>query len=313
MNPKVVVFKKFINKNFPLDFNIPNWHFIDFDDPERETADAYFQININKYKNSTADEYDFIEKSKKPKIVFESNIFRKGTEQFYLNHLVTENLDKKYHRLGFDHFLRQGKFNNHNSPPDRWNHIKKLQGLEVKDWRTSGKHILLVLQKAGDSTLNKMYEDYGTYYNWIENTINEIRKHTDRPIILRPHKLRAKVPLAPFLSEDNKVYLSTSFDNRSRYEGGKSLEEDFKDAWAVVGYNSNSLVESTLEGIPTFPLSDESVVWDISNKNKLEKIENPFVNIDRTQWCYDAGYMLWNYEEINNGVAWEHLKGVYFK
>ena len=158
-----------------------------------------------------------------------------------------------------------------------------------------------------------MYEDYGTYYNWIEYAINEIRKHTDRPIILRPHKLRAKVPLSPFLSEDNKVYLSTSFDNRSRYEGGKSLEEDFKDAWAVVGYNSNSLVESTLEGIPTFPLSEESVVWDVSNKNKLENIEKPFIDIDRTQWCYDAGYMLWSLEEINNGIAWEHLKGVYFK
>jgi len=93
----------------------------------------------------------------------------------------------------------------------------------------------------------------------------------------------------------------------------KSLEEDFKDAWAVVGYNSNSLVESTLEGIPTFPLSEESVVWDVSNKNKLENIEKPFIDIDRTQWCYDAGYMLWSLEEINNGIAWEHLKGVYFK
>jgi hypothetical protein len=102
------------------------------------------------------------------------------------------------------------------------------------------------------------------------------------------------------------------FKNRNKIEGGKSLEEDFNNAWAVVGYNTNALVESTLEGIPTFPLSDESVVWNISNQNKLENIENPNVNIDRTQWCYDAGYMLWTKEEISNGTAWEHLKGVYF-
>ena len=62
MNPKVIVFNKFIKKDMPFNFSVPNWHFIDFDDPERETADAYFQININKYKTSTAEEYEFIEK-----------------------------------------------------------------------------------------------------------------------------------------------------------------------------------------------------------------------------------------------------------
>ena len=36
--------------------------------------------------------------------------------------------------------------------------------------------------------------------------------------------------------------------------GGNELYADFKDAWAVVGFNSNALTESVCEGIPTFSM-----------------------------------------------------------
>jgi len=303
--PRVIGFKGFINRYFPVDFKIPNWHLIDYDDPLKESADAFFQINVKKSKTKAAPEYDYITQANKPTLVCESTPFRK-------NILPVGDLENHYYRLGWGHFLRQGNFNNKNSPPDRWNRIKKLQKLEVKDWRLRGEHILLLLQKGGDSTLNKMYADYGTYYNWIDETITNIRKYTDRPIVIRPHVHKAKVPFKQFVSKENKVSISEVFHQRNKMEGGESLEHDLKNAWAVVGYNSNALVESTFEGIPSFPLSDESIVWDISNQNKLENIENPNINIDRTQWCHDAGYMIWNSNELNNGVAWEHLKGVYF-
>ena len=73
--------------------------------------------------------------------------------------------------------------------------------------------------------------------------------------------------------------------------------------------NANSLVESTLAGIISFALSDESVVWDT---NRIENLENPNLDIDRTQWLYNAGYMIWTAKEMNEGVAWDHLKGVYY-
>lgn len=309
MNPRVVAFKGYINRYFPVNFEIPNWHLVDFDDPIKDTADAYFQINIKKTKTKAEPEYDYIKKSGKPFLVCESNMFRTNVES------TLGNPDTTFKRLGWNHFLRQGNFNNKNSPPDRWNNIKKVQKLEVKDWKSEkelGDSILLILQKGGDSTLNSMYTKYGNYYNWIDETINKIRQHTDRPIIIRPHVHKAKVPFRQFESKENKVSISEVFENRTRYEGGESLQHDFMKTWAVVGYTSNTMVESTLAGIPTFPLSDESIVWDISNKNKLENIENPTSDIDRTQWCYNAGYMLWSTNEVNKGIAWEHLKDVYF-
>ena len=104
--------------------------------------------------------------------------------------------------------------------------------------------------------------------------------------------------------------MSKTWNKRTVYEGGVGLQEEFNNAYAVVAYNSNVLIESTCDGIPTFPMSNESVVWDISNR--IENLENPNLDIDRSQWLYDAGYMIWNMNEINNGTAWNHLKGVYF-
>lgn len=300
-NPCVVAFKG-INF-FGIDFKLSNWHLVDFSDPIKDRADAFFQINVIKRKTIQSLEYKYIIDSKKPVLVCESNLFRKNS------YPITD--ERCYFRLGWGHFLRNGNFNNLNSPSDRWNQIKKVQNLVIKDWKNDGDYILLVLQKPGDSTLNSLYEKFGTYENWIDFTIKKIRKYTDRKILIRPHLHTAKLNYMQFVSKFKNVEISTIFKNRTKLEGGLSLEHDFKDAWAVVGYNSNCLVESTLEGIPTFPMSEESVVWDISNQN-IKDIESPKKNIDRTQWCYDAAYMIWTKKEIANGTAWNHLKGVYF-
>ena len=90
--------------------------------------------------------------------------------------------------------------------------------------------------------------------------------------------------------------------------GGDELYADFKDAWAVVGFNSNALTESVCEGIPTFSMCPSSMAWECSNKT-LKLIEQPMM-FDRQQWLNNLGYCQWNETECINGLPWEHLKGV---
>jgi hypothetical protein len=298
---KVVAFNGLINRFFQVDFKIPDWNILDFNDPEKYDADCYFQVNVEKAKTKGMPEYTFIKDSGKPVLVLESNLFRK-------NSYSVDYPDKCYYRLGWGHFLRSGNFNNANSPPDRWNHIQKLQNIEIKPWRQTEGHVLLCLQKPGDSTLNSLYEKYNTYEDWISYAIEQIKLYTDAPIMIRPHLKSTKLNFHKFIGKN--ILLSDTWNQRTVYEGGAGLQTDFNNACAVVGYNSNVLVESTCEGIPTFPLSDESVVWDISNR--IEHLANPKLDIDRTQWLYDAAYMIWNMNELNDGTAWNHLKGVYF-
>ena len=55
--------------------------------------------------------------------------------------------------------------------------------LEVKDWH-EGDYVLLTGQVPWDSTVQ-----YVNYRDWVYNKIAEIRQHTDRPIVWRPHPL----------------------------------------------------------------------------------------------------------------------------
>ena len=146
MTLRVYSFKIFQNNYFPLNFQFEGFDIIDYFDERKYEADCFFQVNVKKDKTKNVVEYDFIKESKKPFLVCESNIFRK-------NSYLTKNNDYNFYRLGWNHFLRQGNFNNKNSPPDRWNKIKKIQNIEIKDWRKKNNNILLCLQKAGDSTL----------------------------------------------------------------------------------------------------------------------------------------------------------------
>lgn len=300
---KVVGFKNNLNKHFTEGILPNDWKVVDIDSEEKTEADCFFQLNIKKKKSKSSIEFDFIKNTKKPYLVIESTPFRKNSFPITIP-------EKFYYRIGWNHFLRSGNFNNKNSPSDRWNYIKKIQNIEIKDWRNSNSSILLCLQKPGDSSLNSLYDHFNTYEEWIAHAISLIRKYSDRPIIIRPHlKGSKKINFDKFLSKD--ITLSQTWDQRTIYEGGSGLEDDFKKSYAVVAYNSNVLVESTCEGIPTFPLSEESIVWDISNR--IENLENPNLTIDRAQWLYDAAYMIWSIPEIQTGKAWDHLKGVYFK
>lgn len=303
---KLVTLKSVIEEYFSDPVNIPEWKIVDsLDDPEFQDADAFFQINVPKITKSNhkmRDYFEFFLSQKKPILVCESSPFRKNLTHVDRNSAIM-------FRLGWDHYLRQGKFNNKNSPSDRWEKIKEQQNIKIKDWtlKKDG-YILLCLQKPNDSSLNSLYENYENYNKWIEDTVKLIRQYTDKPIKIRPH-LKAKSINFKHLLNDT-ITQSTVWKNRNIYEGGKSLEEDLKDAYCVVAYNSNVLVESVCNGIPSIALSDESIAWDVTNR--IENIEQLNLNIDRTQWLYDISYMVWSQDEILNGKAWNHLKGVYF-
>ena len=101
----------------------------------------------------------------KPLIVIETPL---------LGRTITDKHD--YHRVGLNHFMRGlTDFKNENSPSDRF---EKL-GLKIKPWRKKGDHVLIVGQNMNDASL------FGIDFSlWVKNTIQHLRRHTDRPIVL---------------------------------------------------------------------------------------------------------------------------------
>lgn len=284
---------------------LPNFKVVPWDNKEAiNNADIFVQANImeNKHKH-LREKYQYIKDSGKPFIVVESAIFRKN--------LAFPPGPATYHRYSWwSYFRDEGNYNNENCPDDRWLQIKKEQKIEIKDWKTTGEYVLLILQRPGDSSLKNLLAKYGTYSNFLTSTINDIRKHTDRKIVVRLHPMRqpAQLEIINSVNLPNIEISKNNFGN-SPFEGGSGLYEDFKGAKVVVGFNSNALTESICEGIPTFSLCPSSMAWECSNTD-LTYLENPKY-FERNQWLYNLGYCQWREDEIHRGDPWFHLMKIY--
>jgi len=278
-------------------------------DPIIQDADYFLQTNLIKPKIAQSPQrreaYNYILNSKKPFLVLESPVFRRFPEL-------------KYTRLGWwSYKWNDGIFGNENSPSDRWNKFSKESGIVLKDWHSPGDSILIMCQKEGDSSLINLYSKYNSYYDWVEDIILQIRKYSDRPIIIRPHprNYSAGKKLASKLVKKNKnikVSENVLVSNKKNFDyQGDGLEQDFAQAHCVITYNSLSGVESVSDGIPTFALDGGSMVSPVTH-NDLSQIENLDYEIDRTQWCNDVAYTHWTTKENRTGESWAHLKPLMF-
>lgn len=301
MKDLLVVGIKELYRNHPIP-DLPNFKIVPWADQETiQAADIYIQNNILEQKRKKVKPYyQFIRDSSKPYIVTESAVFRRNMVQ-------PPNL-MSYHRYSWTSYFRdEGNYYNQNSPSDRWLRIQKEQNIEIKDWKQTGEYVLLILQRPGDSSLKNLLAKYKTYENFLTSVIADIQKNTDRKIRIRLHPLRQDRQLAIINDLDLKdIEISPNLHGAGLLEGGDGLYEDFKNAYCVVGFNSNALTESICEGIPTFSLCPSSMAWECSNK-ELTHLEN-LTYFDRTQWLYNLGYCQWREDEIARGDPWFHLK-----
>lgn len=284
-------------RNHPIP-NLPNFKIVPWEDQDTiQSADIYIQNNIISQKRKKFKKYyQFILDSNKPFIVTESAVFRRN--------MVQPPNPMAYHRYSWtSYFQNEGNYCNQNSPPDRWLRIKEEQNIEIKPWRKTGKYILVILQRPGDSSLKNLIKQHKSYEGFVKYTLDEIKKYTRKPIRVRMHPLRQEQQLEILKNFD--VDISDNTHGSELLEGGDGLYADFADAHAVVGFNSNALTESICEGIPTFSMCASSLAWQCSNKT-LKLLEQP-MTFSRQQWLNNLGYCQWREDEISNGDPWFHL------
>jgi hypothetical protein len=266
-----------------------------------DSADILLQTNIRggKKERKLGKIYQYVIDSNKPFICVESAVFRRN--------MPTPPNPKAYHRWSWTSYFRDdGDYCNQNSPSDRWLQIQKDQNIEIKDWRTTGKYILVILQRPGDTSLQKLITRHGSYEKFLSYTITEIRKNTNKPIMIRLHPSRKEDQLEIIESlKLQNIEISATPSESGSLSGGEGLYKDFADAWVVVGFNSNALTESVCEGIPTFSMCPSSMAWDVSNKS-LQYLDNPVV-FERQQWLNNLGYCQWREDECEQGLPLSHL------
>jgi hypothetical protein len=230
------------------------------------------------------DAVNLQKKNNKRSLIVDSNLFL----------YVDKSNPLHYLRYSFDGvFPTTGFYFDKDIDSTRWQKISKDLNLKLKPWRSNGSHILICLQRNGGWSMQGLNS-----LNWLDQTINSIRKYSNRPIIVRAHPGDKKTKGIIKIKHKN-VFLSTK----------EKLTDDLIGAWATVVYNSSPSVASAIEGVPVFltdPQPKNSQSFDIANTD-ISNIESPTL-LDRQQWVEKLSMCHWKFEELKSGEAWNFFK-----
>lgn len=153
-------------------------------------------------------------------------------------------------------------------------------GVQIKDWRKSGNHILIC--PPLNISLRIVFGQ--SAFEWLTNTVMTLVKHSDRPIVIR-----AKAQW-----------------HKAKRTHKRPLSEDLRGAWAVVTSHSTATIEALQEGIPVF--CTHPCVSRSMGHTDLTKIEAPLYPDDRERWLSVIAQNQWTLSEIRKGTAWDYLR-----
>jgi lipopolysaccharide biosynthesis glycosyltransferase len=185
---------------------------------------------------------------------------------------------KNWHRVTKNNLQYCGELRD--VPADRY---IKAHGY-TKKFTPGGK---ILLCPPSDKAMSFYGEDLDT---WMETTLAEIKKYTDREIVVRLKKSRKE-----------RVYEDTI---------QQALQDDVH---CLVTYNSIAAIEALMEGKPAFVLGQNAA--SPLCLNDLSRLENPlYPSQDEVMYLLsNLAYHMFTQSELQNGEAWRLIQEWYSK
>ena len=199
----------------------------------------------------------------------------------------------KSFKVGINGINRDADFANQEFDDKRW----PLFGYELRPWNPTGDLIVI----CGQHDSSEQWKRLPRMSAWIEQQIIEIRRYTNKPILVRPHPRN-------IISFDEKKFYNVKVRLPKR-DFRTYDDTDFKatleKTWAVVNHSSNPAMEAVIRGIPVF-VSESSLCHDVGNTN-LADINKPAMP-NRHTWANKLSYTEWFEDEIEQGLPWARVK-----
>ena len=205
-----------------------------------------------------------------------------------------------YLRYSFDGvFPNTGEYFDNDPDPKRWQQISRDTRIVLEPQKTKGKNIVVCLQRHGGWSMGRI-----SVVDWTVKTIQELKQHTDRTIVLRPHPkdnkaIKTYLPqLQQIFKNDRQVKISNQ---------NTPLEVDLNKAWAVVNHNSSAIVGPIIQGYHAYITDlEKSQCADVSHIG-FKNIETPQL-FDRQSWLERISMFHWKFTELEDGTAWRHMR-----
>jgi hypothetical protein len=196
-------------------------------------------------------------------------------------------------KVGLNGINRNGDY----IPSGNNNDRARSLGLTLNPWRSDGEYILV----CGQHNKSLQWQGMPSMSNWFLQIYDDIRKHTDRPIIFRPHP-RCRLPEIErglkYVYRQDPVHVSGTYDN---------FNLAFDNIWATVSWSSNPGIHSVIAGVPAV-VGPDSLAFDVAVHN-LADIENRYAQIhNRDQWLNDFAWTEFTVEELSSGLPLSRLR-----
>ena len=215
-------------------------------------------------------------KQKKPTIVLEVGGINRGTTW----------------KVGLNGINRTAYFGEQDNDRTRADSL----GLVCKPWRSDGDFILI----CGQHDKSLQWQHMPQMSNWLLDTVKTIQKHTDRPIVFRPHP---RCPLPDIEKEFKNVYRQVPNKLAGTYD---DFDMKFDNIHATISYSSNPGIHSIINGVPAF-VGTSSLAYDVGNDiDFLHDIEEPHMGA-RQHWLNNYAHTEWTIEEISQGLPLKRL------
>jgi hypothetical protein len=184
----------------------------------------------------------------------------------------------------------------HNS--GRLDKVRAAMGLPLKmpSWRESSSDGPVMI--ASSSEKFHAFHGLPPPRDWVAETIQEVRRHSNRPILYRP---------------------KPSHGDPGPIEGAESVVEIkhtrrlFKGCHVMITYGSYICVDAMLEGVPSIVLGN-GVLKHISSTD-LADVQEPRLASDdeRNQILANLVWTQYTVGEWANGVAWKNTKRLFLR
>ena len=218
--------------------------------------------------------WDYYTKTGKKVIVLEVGGIKRGTTW----------------KVGLNGINRDGYFGNTGASGDR---VTTLE-IKLKPWRKDGEYIMI----CGQHDKSLQWRNMPRMSNWFLETYDTIRKHTDRPIIFRPHprcRLEHIESGLKYVYRQDPVHIGGTYDD---------FDMGFDNVYCTVSWSSNPGIHSVINGVPAF-VGPSSLAYDVAGHD-LNLIEYPQTP-DRTQWLNDYAWTEYTVDEIAAGLPLKRL------
>lgn len=251
--------------------------------PDQELA-AGFVLGYTLEENFRRKIIDMLRAKKIPQVFVDSNILHYARPEH------------EWHRYSLNSvYPNSGVYFFKDIDSTKWQRYSDWHLAPAKAWRHAGNHILIFCQRP------KGWNMFGNdQEHWLDKTIDKIRKHSDRPIMVRMHPGDGN----RFKAIDK---LQKKYGNSISISEHANIRDALNNCWCTIGYNSTPNVVAAIEGVPGY-VEDPAHSWaqDVAFTD-LQLIKNPPLP-DRQLWLDKIANIHWSNQEVRSGQLWGAIK-----